>query len=219
MLRLPRPPVSFRSVRTLALAAALAVPAVFVPGAHGQDAATPPPAPAPGAMPPAAPAAGDQPAPAPVAPAAPAAGDQPTTAPAAAAPQPGQPARERAAQGQRPRASGTMPKVARYDIAAAEGQRILGQNPDPALLLSMFEATATLHHDDLDASLLRWQGVDPMRDVTTQLIDVLAKGHDGPPGRPQVHRAATSSCWPPTTAATTWPSNGCATAASWPCRS
>jgi hypothetical protein len=162
MLRLSRPPVSFRSVRTLALAAALAVPAVLVPtAARGQDAPTPPPAPTAGGA--TQPAAG---------------GDQPTTAPAAAAaPNPvnlpeNEPLKDSV------ESYWHYAKVARYDVAAAEGQRILGQNPDPALLLSMFEATATLHHDDLDAALLRWQGVDPMRDVTTQILNVLSKGHD-----------------------------------------
>jgi hypothetical protein len=175
MPRLPRTPLSFRSIRTLALAAALAAPVVVGLAAHGQDAATPPPPPAtPAADQPATPAApaagtGDQPA------APPAAGDQPTTAPAAASNPVNLPENEPLKDSVE--SFWHYAKVARYDVAAAEGQRILGQNADPALLLSMFEDVAKTHHDDLDAGLLRWEGVDPMRDVTTQLINVLDKGH------------------------------------------
>ncbi len=168
MLRLPR--LSARSIRPLALAALLSVPVVAIPVARGQDA--PPPA-APPATPPAAP---DQPTPPAVAPdaAAPAA---PTTAPAAAAPNPvnlpeNEPLKDSV------ESYWHYAKVARYDVADAEGQRILGQNPDPALLLSIFEATAAAHHDNLDAWLLRWQGVPAVANSDTQLINVLAKGYD-----------------------------------------
>jgi len=69
-------------------------------------------------------------------------------------------------------------KIARYTVAAAEGQRVLSSNTDPVLLLQMFEAVAARHFDNLDVALIRWQGVDPMKDVSTQLIGVLNKGHD-----------------------------------------
>ena len=106
----------------------------------------------------------------------PPAGDTPTTAPAPAAPATVDlPANEPLKDSVE--SFWHYGKVARYDIAAAEGQRVLASNTDPALLLQMFEAVAANHHDNLDAYMLRWQGVDPMRDVTTQLIDVLAKGH------------------------------------------
>src|ERR1700722_5527453 len=68
-------------------------------------------------------------------------------------------------------------KIARYDVAAAEGQRVLSQNTDPKELLAAFEAVAQGHHDNLDEWLLRWEGVDQMRDVSTQLITALNKGH------------------------------------------
>ncbi len=181
MPRLPAP-LSFRSIRTLALAAALAVPAMALP-AFGQDApatpapATPPAAPGgdtPPATPPAAPG-GDAPATPPAAPG----GDAATTAPAAGAAAAPSPVNLPANEPLKDSVDSYWhyAKVARYDVAAAEGQRVLGQNPDPDLLLSIFEAVAADHHDNLDASLLRWQGVDPLRDTTTQLINVLAKGH------------------------------------------
>lgn len=68
-------------------------------------------------------------------------------------------------------------KIARYDIAAAEAQHILAQNTDPQQLLTLFEQTARSHHDNLDQWLLRWQGVEPLRDVATQLGNALGKGH------------------------------------------
>jgi hypothetical protein len=70
-------------------------------------------------------------------------------------------------------------KVARYDVAAAESKRILDGNPDPAVLLETFETVAAAHHDDLDVSMLRWQGADePIKSAATQLMQVLNKGHD-----------------------------------------
>ena len=69
-------------------------------------------------------------------------------------------------------------KIARYDVAATEAQHILAQNADPLQLLTVFEAVAAQHHDDLDEWLLRWQGVDQLSAPTTQLITILAQGHN-----------------------------------------
>jgi hypothetical protein len=68
-------------------------------------------------------------------------------------------------------------KMARYDLASTEGKAILDSNPEPRNLLETFETVANNRHDNLDEWLLRWQGVAPMKDVTTQLLGVLAKGH------------------------------------------
>jgi HEAT repeat protein len=69
-------------------------------------------------------------------------------------------------------------KIARYDVAATEAQHILSQNADPLQLLTVFEAVAAQHHDNLDEWLLRWQGVDELSAPTTQLITILAQGHN-----------------------------------------
>jgi hypothetical protein len=69
-------------------------------------------------------------------------------------------------------------KIARYDVAAGAAQHVLAANADPQQLLSTFEAVAAQHHDNLDEWLLRWQGVDALRDVSTQLITTLNKGHN-----------------------------------------
>jgi DNA-binding NarL/FixJ family response regulator len=168
MLRLPRlVPPSSRSFRSLTLAAALAVPAIlFAPLASAQD--TPPATPAP-ATPATPAAAGDATTPPATAPAA--GGDATPAAPNPVTLPENEPLKDSVEN------FWHYAKIAQYPLADAEGKRILGQNPDARLLLDMFEAVATLHHDDLDASLLRWQGVDPIKDTSTQLLDVLSKGH------------------------------------------
>ena len=68
-------------------------------------------------------------------------------------------------------------KIARYDLAVAEGQKIIARKDQPQAVLAAFEAVSAAHQDNLDQWLLRWQGVDAMRDVTTQVINVLAEGY------------------------------------------
>ncbi len=154
MSRLPRF-VSVRSVRMVALAAAVATPALLMVGRSvGQDQPATPPA-----TPPAAPA-GDAAA----TPAAPAA--NPVDAP------------ENAALKTGVENFWHYAKVARYDLATSEGQRVLDMKPDPQLLLSTFERVAVDHHDNLDASMIRWQGVAAVAPVATGLLNVLHQGHD-----------------------------------------
>jgi hypothetical protein len=75
-------------------------------------------------------------------------------------------------------------EIARYDLQAAIGQKILaaGQQ-NPADLLKIFEDISHKHLNvneqptDLDGELLRWQAADPqMKAVATQLIELLNKG-------------------------------------------
>jgi hypothetical protein len=192
MLRLPRLLPS-RSLSCLAIACSLSLPLTLVNVSFADD--TTPAAPAT-----ATPAAGgDTTATPPAAPATPAAGGDTTATPPAATPGPavapaaGDTTAPPAAAAPAPTPTFQLPenepikdsiesfwhygKIGRYDIAAAEGQRILAANTDPQLLLTMFEGVADLHHDNLDQWLLRWQGVDAMKDVSTQLITVLGKGH------------------------------------------
>ena len=150
-----RAPRAGRRMRQLALACALAMPMGVAGYAHAQDAA--PPAPAA----PASPAPADS-----VPPTAPA----PAAAPAVTLPE-NEPLHESI------ESFWHYGKIARYDIAAAEGKRIVATNTDPQELLTMFEAVAAEHHDNLDQWLLRWQGVDTMKDAATQLIETLGKGY------------------------------------------
>jgi hypothetical protein len=70
-------------------------------------------------------------------------------------------------------------KIARYDLAVAAGQQILGAGADPAEVLKAFEEVAASRKDTLEQWLLRWQGVPDMRDVTTQIINLLEQGRRG----------------------------------------
>ena len=75
-------------------------------------------------------------------------------------------------------------EVARYDIQASIGNRIIAQGQSkPEELLKAFEqvaaerATVGTAQSDLDAELLRWQADDPqMKPVATKLLDLLNQG-------------------------------------------
>ena len=67
-------------------------------------------------------------------------------------------------------------KVARYDVAVADGKKILDSGADPVKILDAFEKVTSDRGDNLDEWLVRWQGVDQMKDVATQIVDVLNKG-------------------------------------------
>jgi CheY-like chemotaxis protein len=178
------------------LALACSVLAPVVP-AFAQDAAPVPAAPAPATPAPEAPApapaepatpAPEAPAPAAPAPAAPAPAAEPTApaAPAPAAPAPAAPAPAAAAApapGQ-PDAElkGSVEnfwhygKIARYDLATAEAQKILAHKDKPIEVLAAFEQTANERKDNLDQWLLRWQGTQQLKDVTSQIISTLNEG-------------------------------------------
>jgi hypothetical protein len=190
-MRLPR------ILSAVALSAAMATPLLSTswllalpPAAPG----TPAPAPAPIAPVP-APAT---PAPAPAAP-APAPGT-PAPAPGTPAPAPGTPApaADPTAPGN-PDVAKPLPavppaspittgaedfwhyaKIAKYDLAAAEAKKLLDANAPPGELLAAFEKVATDRQDDLFDTLFKWLNVDPMKDVTQQLI---AKLHEGQQAR------------------------------------
>ncbi|HMB94711.1 MAG TPA: hypothetical protein VKK61_01595, partial [Tepidisphaeraceae bacterium] len=68
-------------------------------------------------------------------------------------------------------------KVARYDLASAEGQKILAAGADPLTVLSTFESVAADRQDNLDQWLLRWQAVPALKDVDTKIIGVISDGY------------------------------------------
>lgn len=76
-------------------------------------------------------------------------------------------------------------KIARYDLAVDQAKQILTHKGDPQAVLAAFEQTASSRKDDLDAWMLRWQGVDEMRDVANELIGVLTDGHRARRSNPQ----------------------------------
>lgn len=77
-------------------------------------------------------------------------------------------------------------KVGRYDLASAAGAKIVGSGADPAEVLKAFETTASDRKDNLDQWLLRFQSIDPMKDVTGQIVDLLNKGRYTRRGDPEV---------------------------------
>lgn len=75
-------------------------------------------------------------------------------------------------------------EVARYDIQASIGEKIIAEGQSkPQELLTLFEQVAAQHTTlqgtptDLDAELLRWQADDPkMKPVAIKLLDLLNQG-------------------------------------------
>jgi hypothetical protein len=70
-------------------------------------------------------------------------------------------------------------KIAKYDLAAAEGQKLLEANTPAPELLQAFQAVARDRRDDLFETLFRWLNVEPMKDVTQKLIAKLKEGQLG----------------------------------------
>jgi len=166
MVRLPR------NLARVAVACSFALSLGSVLPVWAQD----PPAAAPATEAPAQPATPAPAAPAPTdtapAPAAPA-------APGAAAPAQGEPN----ADLQRAVANyWHYGKIARYDLQAAEGEKILAQGSDPVAVLRAFdrhiESTRgpSGRTDNLAQWMLRWQGVEQVAGVTNKIAGVLNEG-------------------------------------------
>jgi hypothetical protein len=74
-------------------------------------------------------------------------------------------------------------KVARYDLANAEGQKILASGAQPVQILEAFEAVVAepeqfgMPKDNLDEWMLRWAALDAMKDVTAKLQAMLNEGY------------------------------------------
>jgi hypothetical protein len=64
-------------------------------------------------------------------------------------------------------------KIGKYDLAADAANKLLNGGADPVKLLETFEQIADESKDNIDKSMLRWQNVDKMKDVTTKLLGVL----------------------------------------------
>jgi hypothetical protein len=66
--------------------------------------------------------------------------------------------------------------IARYDMSAAAGQRILAAGAKPSDVRDAFEQVARRRRLNVDDSLLRFQQIDPLRDVTTKIIQLINQG-------------------------------------------
>jgi hypothetical protein len=67
-------------------------------------------------------------------------------------------------------------KIAKYDQAAAEAQKILGSGAAPADMLKAFEQVTTDRGDNLFDWLFKWMNVEQMKDPTQQLVAKLKEG-------------------------------------------
>jgi len=154
-----------RALSILAVAAAMATPLIPSYRALAQEA--PAPAPAPGAEAPAAPAPA-APAPAAPAPAAPAGGPDGVPALPAAAP--------RNATFDSAETFWHFAKIAKYDQAIAEGEKLLAANPATPEMLAAFEAVARERGDDLFETLLRWGSNEKLKDISQKIVSKLKEG-------------------------------------------
>jgi len=134
------------------------------------------------------------------APATPAATPDNTVAPSEvpAATQPAEAAQPPATSAAEPEAKPTLDdltdafwhygKIARYDLAADAGQKILDSGADAAAILMSFEAVTARHNDTIDTWMLRWKSlplsdavdrpsVQAMRQVTAKLDDLIGQGY------------------------------------------
>ena len=67
-------------------------------------------------------------------------------------------------------------KIAKYDLAAAEAQKIVDPATSPAEVLSAFQSVAAERNDDLFETLYRWMNVDPMKDPVQKIVAKLKEG-------------------------------------------
>ena len=67
-------------------------------------------------------------------------------------------------------------KIANYTAANVEAKDILGANPDPLTLVQAFEAVAGQRGDDLDEWLLRWRGVDAIKQSADEITKIINAG-------------------------------------------
>jgi hypothetical protein len=69
-------------------------------------------------------------------------------------------------------------KIARYDLAADAGKRILASGAPPETILDLFKTVTADRHDDLNSWLIKWQQIDAMKEVSTNLMATLNQGQD-----------------------------------------
>ena len=109
-------------------------------------------------------------------------------------------------------------KVGRYDLATEAGKRILGSGASADDVLTAFEQVTADRKDDVMAWMLRWQQLEPMQAVSTDLIKKLHEGLDSRKLNPAFIRRR-SSAFPPTSAVTSMDWRSFARRVKLPCRS
>ena len=69
-------------------------------------------------------------------------------------------------------------KIARYDMAAEAGKKILASGAPTEEILGDFQTVTRDRQDDLNSWLIKWQQVDAMKEVSTGLMKTLREGQD-----------------------------------------
>lgn len=77
-------------------------------------------------------------------------------------------------------------KVARFDLAKAELQKLLDKKDQPVAVLEALEKVSSDRKDDLDQWVTRWQNVAELREGMGQLNAILAAGYRTRRANPQV---------------------------------
>ncbi|HEX8339299.1 MAG TPA: HEAT repeat domain-containing protein [Tepidisphaeraceae bacterium] len=67
-------------------------------------------------------------------------------------------------------------KVARYDVAAAKAAEVVAAAGEPVKVLEAFERVARDRGDDLDTWLIRWQGVEQLKEPAAQIAKIVNDG-------------------------------------------
>jgi hypothetical protein len=67
-------------------------------------------------------------------------------------------------------------KVAKYDLAAAEGKKLIDSGASSTDLLAAFQTVANDHGDQLFETLFKWSTIDPLKDVSQGIIGKLKEG-------------------------------------------
>lgn len=67
-------------------------------------------------------------------------------------------------------------KIGKYDLSADAANKVLGSGKDSVEILRAFESVAEESKDKLDVWMLRWQGIEKLKDVTPKLLSTLDEG-------------------------------------------
>src|SRR6266542_501998 len=70
-------------------------------------------------------------------------------------------------------------------MAVAAAQEVVAAKDQPEAVLSAFEQTAQERHDSIDEWLIRWQGIEQMREPANQVMAILNAGRQARRANPQ----------------------------------
>ena len=68
-------------------------------------------------------------------------------------------------------------KIGRYELAAAEADKIAAADVPPVAVLQAFEEVSQARRDNLDQWMIRFAGIEPMRDSVAKVQEKLNAGH------------------------------------------